>query len=233
MFSNLVESHAKRQRRRAGTIASFVAHYGLILGVLYTSASAETANDPPRAQKVNFVEPPKPPDVPKTPPAPELISAPKPVKIDPMLIAPVEVPNALPEIDLSRPVTDPNAFTNGAVRAPASGHAESGTPRHDPSKEYFAFQVEHPATPAPGSATPTYPDILRQAGVEGEALVSFVVDTSGRVDVSTFKVVRSTHDQFAAAVRNTLPRMRFIPAMVDDRKVRQLVQQPFSFAIVK
>jgi outer membrane biosynthesis protein TonB len=35
---------------------------------------------------------------------------------------------------------------------------------------------------APNSATPSYPDILRQAGVEGEALVSFVVDTTGRVD---------------------------------------------------
>jgi protein TonB len=93
--------------------------------------------------------------------------------------------------------------------------------------------VEQPAAPAPGSATPAYPDILRQAGVEGEALVSFIVDTNGRVDLASFKVIRSTHDLFAAAVRNALPRMRFIPAMVGDRKVRQLVQQPFSFAIVK
>ena len=103
----------------------------------------------------------------------------------------------------------------------------------DESREYLYFQVEQPATPVPGSATPAYPDILRQAGVEGEALVTFVVDTSGRVDISTFKVVRSTHDQFAAAVRIALPRLRFIPATVGDRKVRQLVQQPFSFAIVK
>jgi hypothetical protein len=60
-----------------------------------------------------------------------------------------------------------------------------------------------------------------------------VVDTSGRVDVSTFKVVRATHDLFATSVRNALPRMRFIPAAVGEVKVRQLVQQPFSFAIVR
>lgn len=86
---------------------------------------------------------------------------------------------------------------------------------------------------APNSPTPQYPDILRQAGVEGEALVSFVVDTTGRADVSSFKVIRATHDLFATAVKNALPRMRFIPAEVGDKKVRQLVQQPFSFAIVK
>jgi protein TonB len=75
--------------------------------------------------------------------------------------------------------------------------------------------------------------MLRQAGVEGEALVSFVVDTLGRVDVATFKVIRTTHDLFAAAVKNALPRMRFIPAETSRGRVRQLVQQPFSFAIVK
>jgi protein TonB len=86
---------------------------------------------------------------------------------------------------------------------------------------------------APNSPTPQYPDILRQAGVEGEALVSFVVDTTGRADVASFKVIRATHELFATAVKNALPRMRFIPAEVGDRKVRQLVQQPFSFAITK
>ena len=232
MFRNLVESNAKRTRRRAGMIASFIAHYGLILGVLYTSASAKAVNDRPRVEKIDFVEQPKQRDVPKTAPPPELVVAPKPVKIDPALVAPVEIPNSLPEIDLTRPVTDPNAFARGPVtsdRGPAT--ATEGQP--DGSKTYFDFQVEQPAAQAPGSATPTYPDILRQAGVEGEALVSFVVDTSGRIDISTFKIVRSTHDLFAAAVRNALPRMRFIPATVGDRKVRQLVQQPFSFAIVK
>jgi len=231
MFSNLVESNAKGPRRRAGTVASFVAHYGLILGVLYTSANAETANDRPRVEKINFVDQPKQPEVPKTTPPPDLVVAPKPVKIDPSLIAPVEVPNTLPEINLAQPVTDPNAFVRGPSTTDRGATATEGQP--DDSKTYFDFQVEQPAAQAPNSATPVYPDILRQAGVEGEALVSFVVDTSGRVDLATFKVVRATHDLFASAVRNALPRMRFIPATVGDRRVRQLVQQPFSFAIVR
>ena len=51
--------------------------------------------------------------------------------------------------------------------------------------------------------------------------------------MASFKVIRTTHELFATAVKNALPRMRFIPAEVGDKKVRQLVQQPFSFAITK
>jgi protein TonB len=96
---------------------------------------------------------------------------------------------------------------------------------------YFEFQVEKQASSAPNSPGPDYPDMLKQASIEGEVLASFVVDTTGRADVSTFKVLKSTHQQFTDAVRRALPRMRFLPAEVGGRKVKQLVQQPFTFAI--
>jgi protein TonB len=228
MFSNLVESHSRGVRRQAGPVASFVAHYAVILVVLYTSAQAETTKERSRVEKVAFVEPPKP-DVAKTAPPPDIV-APRPARIAPVLVPPLEVPTSLPEIDLSHPLTDPNAFVRGA-RTDSSSASANLDVKVDQSATFLDFQVERPAMQAPNSATPVYPDILRQAGVEGEALVSFVVDTSGRVDIGTFKVVRATHELFTAAVRNALPRMRFIPAAVGDTKVRQLVQQPFSFAI--
>jgi len=96
---------------------------------------------------------------------------------------------------------------------------------------YFEFQVEKPVTMASGSDTPRYPAILREAGVEGEVLVSFVVDGTGQADISTFKVIRSTHDLFSTAVRQAIPQMRFTAAEIGGRKVKQLVQQPFSFTI--
>ncbi len=229
MFSNLVESGSKGVRRQPGSVASFVAHYALILVLLYTSAQAETTENRSRIEKVAFVEQRKEP-APKTAPPPDIVAVPRPARIEPVLIPPLEVPTALPEIDLSRPLTDPEAFIRGTRRDTTRRPVPTDV-KVDPSRTFLDFQVERPATQAPNSATPLYPDILRQAGVEGEALVSFVVDTSGRVDIGTFKVVRSSHELFAAAVRNALPRMRFIPAAVGDTKVRQLVQQPYSFAI--
>ncbi len=231
MFTTLVESDAKRVRRTGGTVMSFIVHYGLVLGAIFTSAQAATIDDGPRAEKIAFVEPPKP-EVKPEPTPPELVVAPRPPKTTPVLMAPVDIPNVLPEIDLKNRVTDPNEFNHPGPRSnEPSAPGSSGVTPEQP--EYFAFQLEKPAMLAANSATPVYPDFLRQAGVEGEVLVSFVVDTAGRVDLGTFKVVRATHDQFVDAVRKALPRMRFIPAELGDHKVRQLVQQPYSFAITK
>jgi len=232
MFNNLVESKPKKQRRMGGTIFSFVAHYGLVLFMIYASAQAATQKEGPKQEKVEFVDVKKEAPKPKEPPPPELVAAPPPPKGFQVLTAPVEIPDVLPDIDLTRRVTNEADFTGkGAVGGFASGAEKKVELRED--NTYFDFQVEKPVMQAPNSPTPQYPDILRQAGVEGEALVSFVVDTNGRADVSSLKIIRSTHDLFATAVKNALPRMRFIPAEVGDKKVRQLVQQPFSFAIVR
>ncbi|MGH7653334.1 MAG: M56 family metallopeptidase [Gemmatimonadaceae bacterium] len=96
---------------------------------------------------------------------------------------------------------------------------------------YYEYQVEQPVMAAPGGASPTYPDILKTAGVGGEVYASFTVDTTGLVDVSSLKIIKSTHKLFAEAVAAALPNMRFTPALVGGRKVRQLVQQPFVFRI--
>jgi hypothetical protein len=58
-----------------------------------------------------------------------------------------------------------------------------------------------------------------------------VVDTLGRVELLTVRELQSTHQAFALAVRSTLPRMRFTPARVDGRAVRQLVEFPIVFRI--
>jgi hypothetical protein len=77
---------------------------------------------------------------------------------------------------------------------------------------------------AEGSPTPSYPRILREAGVEGNVLVSFVVNESGEADATSLKVIRSP--ALLARRWQRPPTMRFVPAKVGGRK-RQLVQQPF------
>lgn len=98
-----------------------------------------------------------------------------------------------------------------------------------PNQPYFEFQVDTAALAAGGNAAPKYPPELRSARVDGEVLVQFVVDTTGRAEMSTFKVLKSTNDLFTASVREALPEMRFVPAKVKDRKVKQLAQMPFVF----
>lgn len=231
MFTQLVESKPAAKKGSGGTLASFVAHYGLILVVLYTSAEARIVNEGPKPETVTFTQP-EVQEPPKQAPPPEIV-APPPVKTAPMITAPVEIPNTLPEIDLTHPPTDPSQFERRRGPAVEAGPDRSAEVVARPDNALYEYEVEKPVSQAPNSAVPAYPDILRQAGVEGTAIVSFVVDTTGRVDLATFKVIHKTHDLFAAAVKNALPRMRFIPAETSRGKVRQVVQQPFSFTIVK
>ena len=96
---------------------------------------------------------------------------------------------------------------------------------------YQEYQVEQPVMFAKGSVAPRYPDILKQAGVEGQVIASFVVDTTGMPDVSTMKVIKSTHQLFENSVVAAMPGMRFAPALVGGKKVRQVVTLPFNFQI--
>ena len=67
--------------------------------------------------------------------------------------------------------------------------------------------------------------------VEGSVLTQFVVDTAGMADPTTLKVLKSTHELFVQAVSRALPDMRFLPAQVGGRSVKQLVELPFVFQI--
>lgn len=84
---------------------------------------------------------------------------------------------------------------------------------------------------APGNPSPRYPEMLRSSGVEGEVTVVFVVDTLGRADTATFRVLKSTHDLFTSAVRATLPSMKFYPAELDRKKIQHTLQMWFPFSI--
>jgi TonB family protein len=97
---------------------------------------------------------------------------------------------------------------------------------------FFEYQVDKPVAPIPTPNTgPRYPTQLRAQKVDGEVFASFEVDTAGRVDTATFRVIRQTHAEFAASVREALPGLRFRPAERQGRPVRQLVEQPFGFCV--
>lgn len=96
---------------------------------------------------------------------------------------------------------------------------------------YFEFQVDKTALAVAGNTPPPYPPMLRSARVEGKVLAQFVVDTTGVVDLSTFKVLESSHELFSEAVRDAVAHMRFYPAERSGVKVRQVVQQPFVFGL--
>jgi TonB family protein len=128
------------------------------------------------------------------------------------------------------------ACSAGAPDVPATRASSraSGTPvvvaKDTPMYE---FQVEAQARQLPGTGSPHYPRAMKEANREGEVLAQFVVDERGNVDVPTFKVLKSTDPAFTEAVHEALPTLRFAPAKVGGRAVRQVVQQPFTFGLAR
>jgi TonB family protein len=96
---------------------------------------------------------------------------------------------------------------------------------------FSVLDVDSAVSRHPWSAAPSYPAEMLKKKLEGTVFVRYVVDTSGFADASSFEVLRSTHDEFTTAVRTALPDMRFNPARIGRRRVRQLVEQEFSFKI--
>ncbi len=233
MFNTLLESRATRTRRTGGSLLSVVLHATLIAAaVVVTSNAAIPAaiDTPPEELRFTKVEPPKPVPPPTTPD--RVFTAAPPPKGFQLLIAPIDIPMELPEIDLTARPTNVDDFSGrGKPNGLASGVDLASAQPAPANGVYSDVQVEKPVVLAAGTVGPQYPEMLRAAGLEGQVLAQFVVDTSGRADVNTITALRSDHPLFTAAVRVALSRMRFLPAEVGGRKVAQLVHQPFQFSV--
>lgn len=237
MFNNLLESKAQKKKAWGWNLTSTGLVSGLIALSAYATAQAAIESDKPREEKIEFVETkveePPPKEEPPPPPPKDVVVAPPPPKGFQVLQAPVDIPVELPEIDLSKKVTDEADFSGkGAAGGTAKGVA-GGVPQPVNSDQpFFEFQVEKPADKL-SCPTPGYPDILRSANVAGQVIAQFVVDTEGKAEMGTFKALESDHELFTSAVKRALPGCKFIPAETGGRKVKQLVQLPFAFALQK
>ena len=233
MFDNLLESSGKNQRNAGGAAFSVVFHsVAIALAVLATGRTVQQAVAAERAQKVVLQKEQEKPPEPEKQKQPDIVVAPPPAKGFQILSAPVDIPDVLPDIDLSKKVTDAADFTGKGIAGGTSKGVLGGVPQAiNTETTYYDFQVEKVAAQIPNVGNPVYPEMLKNAGVEGEVQVQFVIDTTGRADLSTFKVLKSAHAQFTEAVHKALPQMRFFPAEVGGKKVKQLVQLPFLFGI--
>ena len=77
---------------------------------------------------------------------------------------------------------------------------------------------------------PTYPDMARTAGIEGQAVVEALVDVDGSVaDARILKP--SGNASLDQAAVDAAMRAKFTPAMQRDKKVRVWVSIPFRFTL--
>jgi hypothetical protein len=101
-----------------------------------------------------------------------------------------------------------------------------------PDTVFSVLEVDEMVERHEGSAAPVYPRDLLAIGAEGLVQAIYVVDTTGLVDTTTIQVVLSDDPRFTESVRTALAGMRFRPAKLAGKTVRQLVEQQFRFQIL-
>jgi TonB family protein len=127
------------------------------------------------------------------------------------------------------------AARSGTARPGARSNARGVLPFEPPARlidtTFTVYEVDMTVERVEGSAAPVYPSDLAEAGVGGLVRTTYVVDTTGQVDVTTIRIMSSDHPGFTASVQVALAEMRFRPAKRRGRPVRQLVEQQFRFQI--
>jgi hypothetical protein len=134
----------------------------------------------------------------------------------------------------SRPFETPAHGKRGPRhRAGARGQLPFGSvPQFVPDSVFSVLQVDEIVERYATSAAPIYPPDLLKIGAEGQVQAIYVVDTLGMVDTTSIQIEQSDDPRFTASVRDAMPLMRFRPARLGGKKVRQLVEQSFRFHIV-
>jgi protein TonB len=199
-----------------------VAIVGLV--VLFTPRIVHTHPRRERADVVIYNPPPVIHRGPQFPGTGTVCQCVAPPRVVPPNIPGVDVSLTLPSTTVGTPAVDkwdgPSGEGTSGDRPPVTGVLSADV-------------VEVQVTPYPGAPTPRYPEVLREAGIEGEVTLEFVVDTTGRVERGSVRVLSSAADAFVVSVRDALAGTRYHPALVGGQRVRQLVRQGFVFSLTQ
>lgn len=246
MFSTLLESRAAAETPFGGTALSAGVHVVLMSVALALGAAREPPRLvlaperisgylplPPSLQPAPEVGPrkrtPSPSAATRRTASRSVRRALRPPTVD-VDVSALTLPAFTVEIDyIAQAVDFEELRRTGGVGRTAGGGGTSERGRSGGA--YLAHQVEKVAVALPGSPQPAYPQSLLRRRRQGRVAIEFVIDTLGRVDTTSVRVLDSAHPMFTLAVRDVLPYLQFLPAEAGGRKVPMRVAQPFAFVI--
>jgi protein TonB len=215
------DSYAKTAPAIPSAVLSVVVHAAVIAGWVAGTLPAPGVESDSFANRVYYIPPPD--RMPSQPGSREAIryikmSVPGPGIGD----GPHVMGDARPTMELDKTVGD---------RAKDSVTAPAAPPSTGQDSVYSVLEVDVAVVRSANSAAPAYPLSMLKAHISGSVKAQYVVDTTGFADTSSLRIMSATHPDFVTAVREALPYMRFEPARIGTMKVRQLVEQQFSFKI--
>lgn len=223
MFDHLIESNRKTDKKGAFGlgVVSLVGHSLLVLAAVIATITAGQASEETVIDTalvfLNQEEQKKPEEQPPILEVPQL-------KGFQTVVAPTDIPTNIPPINLQEHF-DPKDYTGTGVEG---GIGAGIVPSSD---QVFMESVVEERPEVLSGPLLVYPDLLRQAGVQGRVIVQAIIDTSGRAEPPSVKIIQSPNPGFDQPAKQYVLRALFRPARVHGRAVRVLVNLPIDFKI--
>jgi len=222
VFENLIESKRKADKKKAFGLGfvSLVGHSTVVvLAVIATLTAGQAQTGVVVDTTMVFLnqEEKKPEEQPPVLDIPQL-------KGFQTVVAPTDIPTNIPPINLQEHF-DPKDYSGTGVEG---GIGTGIVPSSD--QVYMESVVEERPEVLSGPQL-QYPDLLRQAAIQGRVLVQAIIDTTGRAEPQSVKVIQSPNPGFDQSAKNYVLRALFRPARVHGRAVRVLINLPIDFKI--
>jgi protein TonB len=227
VFDNLVESKPKKggfKQNLPSAMLSVVFHGGLIYAAVMATLGAGNRDS---AEKLDttmvFIQEEEEKEEEQQPE----------VKLEEVkgftaLLAPVNIPTNIPPINLNEKF-DPRDFSGVGIEKGIAALTATDV-KVDPGKAFIEAAVDE--KPERLFTPPLdYPDLLRQAGIEGTVIVEVIIDTTGNAEPGSLRIIQSTNKAFEMSARDAVLKSRYRPGRVRGQAVRVLVQVPITFNI--
>ncbi len=229
MFDALIESKRPRHNRGwlGGSALSLLVHSTVIAGAVYATLHASEAEPTDRFVGVLVLPLPEQPAPPQDGGIATVLPSLGPIR----LMAPSEIPAVIP-LPTTAPF-DPGRFTGvgedgGEILGRDSVFGRSVSPTG-----VFAENAVEERPERLSGVVPRYPDLLRQAGIDGRVVLEFVIDTLGRTEPGSIRVLFSSNPLFDQPSREAVAASAFRPARLGGRAVRVRVQLPIEFRVAR
>jgi TonB family protein len=223
----LLESKWKTGKKRLFGVgfASLAIHSAMIAGVVYATLDAAPRDDPVRMDTTMDIT-----VVLLASQEQQKAAEPPPVQLADALqgfqtvAVSAQIPTDMPPVDLQQRF-DPKDYSGSGVEGDrANGIVVSG------SEVYAeAFVEERPALLS--APPPVYPALLKQAGIQGRVILPAVIDTTGRVEPASVRIMKSPHPAFDQPTKDRVLKALFRPARLHGRRVRVFINLLVDYSI--
>src|SRR5438445_12577407 len=128
------------------------------------------------------------------------------------VIDPDVIPTNIPPVNLQEKFDPKDYSGTGVEGGVATGIVPTGN-------EVFMEAIVEEKPSVLSGPQPQYPELLRQAGIQGRVMVQAIIDTTGRAEPPSLKVISSPNPGFDQPAKTYVLKALFRPARVHGRRL--------------